>query len=87
MKIVCIFASDNLENKGGLLAIRYKKGQKDAYRSNFDFWFNATEVLKYLKANDWYLTDDYFKEQGKSIEALQQQIEKEAYDLQDFFLD
>jgi len=86
MEIVRIFAPEDLENKGGLLAISYKRGQKDAYRNSFDFWFDATEVLKYLKANEWYLTDDYFKEQGKSIDALQLQIEKEADDLQDFFM-
>ena len=87
MKIVRIFASEDLENKGGLLAIRYKKGEKDAYERNFDFWFDATEVIKYLQANEWYLTDDYFKKQNKSIDELQEQIEKEANDLHDFFLD
>ena len=86
MEIVRIFASDNLKEKGGLLAIRYKKGQKDEYESNFDFWFNASEILKYLTTNQSYLTDDYFNKYYKSIDEIQQQIEDEAYNLEDFFL-
>lgn len=87
MEIVRIFASDDLENKGGLLAIRYNKGEDDEYEKNFDLWLNPTEVLKYLIKNKWYLTDDYFTKRFKSTDSIQKKIQNEAHGLQDFFLD
>ena len=60
MEIVRIFASDDLENKGGLFAIRYKKRQKDEYTNNLAFWLDANAIQQYLKQNSDYLKDDFF---------------------------
>ena len=84
MLIVPIFASENLDEKGGLLAVRYIEGDLDEYERLFENWTNKEWIRKYLERNETWLASDFFKSHTK--EAIVTAIEKEAVFLDDFFI-
>lgn len=84
MKIICIFAADNLEEKGGLYAMRYQHDSPDEYERLFDFWNDQEQVFQYIQQNQEYVTEGYLKD--ISTYALQQTITEEAAFLEDYFI-
>ena len=84
MKIVPIFVSADVAEKGGLFAIRYGEQYLDEYERLFDLWNDQEWVFNYLLQNRSYVSGGYFK--AASHELLQKSIVQEAAFLEDFFI-